>query len=491
MKTTRRAFLQKSAAATVALGLPMVASSRAFGANDAIAVGVIGLGIRGAGTHIPRMEKQKGVRVVAVADPDRQRLGRTAESFAKKYGHKVDKYVDMRRLLARKDIDVVTNATQNYWHGLSTIWAFQEGKHVYCEKPLSHYIWEGRQMVNAARKFKRIAQCGTQGRSMKPIIEGIKWLHEGNLGPIQHVTAFANKPRWPIGKRDVPLVIPDTVDYDLWCGPAQKVPLYRSRLQYDCSFDWNTGGGESINQGVHEIDIARWLLKEKGLPRRAMSIGGRFNVDDAANVPNTQIACYDFASAPVFYEVHNLPTAKKWMVDQKTMSRHAPTFRGVRTGVCVECEGGYAMLSNYSGVGGQFFDKQGKLIKKFTGGEDHFENFIAAVRANDPGLLRAEILEGHLSTSIAHAGNISYRLGRLADQHEMRRQVRELPAFEPTYDRLLDHLRAHEIDLDAKSVTLGPWLEIDQQNERFKDNTKANELVHGTYRAPYVVPEIG
>ena len=252
-----------------------------LGANEEILAGVVGLGGRGSGAHVPGLEGQKGVSVVAIADPDKQRTGSRAEQFEKKYGHKVDGYQDMRKLFARKDIDVIGNATQNYWHGLSTIWACQAGKHVYCEKPLSHYIWEGRQMVNAARKYNRLVQCGTQRRSQQNIPEAIKWLREGHLGKITCITAFANKPRGSIGKRDTPLEIPETVDYDLWCGPAKKEPIYRNRLQYDCSFCWNTGDGESCNQGVHEVDVARWVLGVDSLPRRgdepgrAVRLGGR------------------------------------------------------------------------------------------------------------------------------------------------------------------------------------------------------------------------
>ncbi|MBN2022337.1 MAG: Gfo/Idh/MocA family oxidoreductase [Pirellulales bacterium] len=489
MSSTRREFLKRSVAASAALGLPMLVSRRAFGANDEITVGVVGLGIRGFGCHVPRFERQDGVRVVAVSESDKRLLGQRAEAFEKQYGRKVDTHVDMRQLFERKDIDAVANATQNYWHALSTIWACQAGKHVYCEKPLSHYIWEGRQMVKAARKYNRIVQTGTQARSTKAIIDVIAWLQAGNLGKICYVTGFANKLRQPIGKLSEPLVIPDYIDYDLWCGPAAMQPVYRPKLQYDCSFDWNTGDGESCNQGVHEIDIARWLLNEPLLPRRAMSIGGRFNFDDAGNVPNTQIAYYDFPSAPVLYEVHNLPTAKKWMTSFDLMRKHVPNFRGLATGVCAECEGGHAMISNYASVGGSVHDREGKLVKKFTGPERHFENFIEAVRAGDRNLLNADVLEGHLSTSVTHVGNISYRVGAPADHREMRRQVQDIPVLNEMYDRLLDHLRAHEIDLESKSVTLGPWLDVDRENECFKDHPEANRIARGFYRAPFTVPE--
>jgi predicted dehydrogenase len=362
---TRRDFVRSTFAFGLAIALPY---SRVYGANERINVGLVGCGGRGRGAHVPSFEKQEGVTIVALSDPDRQRMAGTAKIIESKYGHQVEQYVDMREMFDRKDLDVIANATQNYWHGLSTIWACQADKHVYVEKPLSHYIWEGRQMVNAARKYNRIVQCGTQRRSQSSIVKAIQWIQEGNLGKIKYITAFANKKRSSCGKRNTPLPIPDSIDYDRWCGPARKLPIYRDRLQYDCSFDWNTGDGESCNQGVHEVDVARWCLGEKMLPRRVMSIGGRFVFNDACDVPNTQIIYYDFPKAPVLYEVHNLTKDKG--------SDEMPSFSGERVGVIVDCEGGSVSL--YRGLA---WDNEGKEIKKFSGGGDHFVNFIEAVRS--------------------------------------------------------------------------------------------------------------
>ena len=475
MSITRRQFIKSSTAAVTALSFPMVVSPRVLGANDEILMGVVGLGGRGARAHVPSFEGQKGVTVVALADPDGQRRGSAAEMIESKYKHKVDQYVDMRKMFDRKEIDAVGNATQNYWHGLSTIWACQAGKQVYVEKPLSHYIWEGRQMVNAARKHDRLVQCGMQRRSETSIAEAAKWIHEGHLGKIKYVTAFANKPRSSCGKRDTPLEIPDSVDYDLWCGPAKKLPIYRNRLQYDCSFDWNTGDGESCNQGVHEVDVARWFLGETALPRRVMSIGGRFLFNDACDVPNTQIIYYDFPTAPLLYEVHNLRKAKG--------TDDMPNFRGERVGVVVDCEGG--SMSLYRGIA---WDKDGKQVKSFSGGGNHFANFIQAVRSGRREDLNGEVLEGHLSAAVCHAGNISYRLGAAASTEQQRGQVQDIPVWNEMYDRLLEHLAANEID--PNTAILGPWLECDRQNECFKDNEEANKLVEGYYRDPYVVPDL-
>ena len=214
----------------------------------------------------------------------------------------------MRKMLDRKDIDVIGNATQNYWHGLSTIWACQAGKHVYVEKPLVALHLgrpadgQRRPKVQPHRPVRHAAPLG-----------GPTSLRRSNGSAKATSARSSTSPPLPTsrasscGKRDTPLPIPESIDYDLWCGPARKVPIYRDRLQYDCSFDWNTGDGESCNQGVHEMDVARWCLGETMLPRRVMSIGGRFVFNDACDVPNTQIIYYDFPTAPVLYEVHNLP----------------------------------------------------------------------------------------------------------------------------------------------------------------------------------------
>jgi predicted dehydrogenase len=453
----------------------MIASSRVLGANDAIVVGVVGLGGRGSGAHVPGFENQQNVTVVALADPDRQRVGAAAKAIESRYKHKVDQYVDMRKMFERKDIDVVGNATQNYWHALSTIWACEAGKDVYVEKPLSHYIWEGRQMVAAARRYNRIVQCGTQRRSQGSVAQAIKWIREGNLGKIKYVTAFANKGRSSCGKRETPLPIPDSVDFDLWCGPAKKVPIYRDRLQYDCSFDWNTGDGESCNQGVHEVDVARWCLGETKLPRRVMSVGGRFVFNDACDVPNTQIIYYDFPTAPLLYEVHNLRRGKG--------TSEMPTFRGERVGVIVDCEGGSVSLFR-----GKAWDNHGKQVQSFSGGGDHFVNFIEAVRGGSRQKLNAEVEQGHVSTAVCHAGNISYRVGQVASEKQQRAQLGDIPIWNEMYERSLSHFEANEID--PNTATLGPWLEVDRENECFKDHAEANKLARGFYREPYVVPDL-
>lgn len=478
MSITRRQFVRRATVAAAAVGLPMLVESRVFGANDEIRLAIVGCGVRG-GAHIGSFAPQKGVRIAAVCDPDSQRVKAAVSSIEAKFKYRPRGVADVRKLIDEKDFDALTVATMQYWHALPTIWACQTGRHVYVEKPLAHFIWEGRQMVNAARKYNRLVQIGTQSRSIRAYIPLAQWLKEGNLGKIQYATCFANKLRRSIGKRTEPLPIPETLDYELWCGPARKEPIYRDRIQYDCSFTWNMGDGESCNQGVHEVDVARWILGYKGLPRRTMSIGGRFVFNDAGDVPNTQIIAYDYPQAPILYEVHNLPKDKEAMAPKKWSP--APDFKGARVGVCIQCEGGYTL-------GTTAYDKTGKKIHSFDGAENHFANFIKALRSGKREDLNAEIEEGHISSSICHAGNISYRLGHAASLNEQRKQVDGPACWGEMFERYVKYLG--DIGVDPNTSTLGPWLECDAENECIKNNPKANEIVRGFYRKPFEVPEI-
>lgn len=464
----------------VGVAVPFFVPQTAFGANETINVGIVGLGVRGAGTHIPQFAKQQNVKVVALADPDMARTDAAVKKLEKDFAQKADGYADMRKIFERNDVDVVGNATMNYWHGLGTIWACEAGKHVYCEKPLSHFIWEGRQMVNAAAKYKRIVQCGTQKRSWQSTRDAVEYVKSGKIGKIKYITAFANKMRTSIGKRTEPLPIPETVDYDLWCGPAKDGPIYRDRLQYDCSFTWNMGDGESSNQGVHEIDMARWVLGVNEMPQRVISMGGRFVWDDAGDVPNTQIIYYDYPEVPILYEVHNMRENK----DPK--SPETNTF-GFKDGIMVYGEGGKVYMGHYDD--NIAFDAEGKKVTswRYTD-ETHFENFIAAVRSGRREDLNADVLVGHISTTICNAGNVSYRLGKPASVSEQKAAIADVPFFGEMHERYLEHIAQH--DVNPNTTILGPWLTCDPVNECFVDNTEANKIVHGSYRDPYLVKEV-
>jgi predicted dehydrogenase len=240
------------------------------------------------------------------------------------------------------------------------------------------------------------------------------------------------------------------------------------------------GDGESSNQGVHEIDVARWILGINELPRRVISIGGRFVWDDAGDVPNTQIIYYDYPDVPILYEVHN-------MRENKDPKSPAPKTFGFNfpAGVIVHCEDGKVFIENGTAVA---FDAENKETASWRAGETHFENFIAAVRSGRKEDLNSDALVGHISTTICNAGNVSYRLGEPASVSEQKAAIADVPLFGEMHERYLKHIAQH--DVDPNTTILGPWLTCDPANECFKDNTEANKIVRGWYRSPYLVKEV-
>jgi len=463
------------------------------GSNNEIRVAVLGMGNRGLGYAIPQLVKLPGVKIVAVCDPDRERLALGGTLVFKSCGYKPDEVVDLRHIMDRKDVDLVSVDTMQYWHALPVIWACEAGKDVYVEKPLSHFIWEGRQMVNAARKYNRIVQVGMQSRSFRPAYdELLSWLREGSLGKILYALCFSCKPRHNIGKRSEPLPIPKTLDYDLWCGYTSNGPIYRDKIQYDCSFTWDKGDGESVNQGVHQVDDARWVLGYTGLPPRTMSIGGRFLFNDAGDVPNMQISCLDYPEAPIFYVCYNLPANKEMtgrLDADRNLFRNSKGYSGV--GVHIQCENGYVFLPNEDEKATlKVFDSKGNKTKEFTGEENHYSNLLYAMRERNRELLNADILEGHRSTILCHAANISLRLGSPAPVAEQKKLVDECssPYFQEIHDHYVKHLEGLGIDPGTSST--GPWLECDPERESFRSNPGANEFVKGHYRKEFMVPEV-
>ena len=451
--------------------------SRTRGANSDIRAAVVG--IRNQGTnHINLFRKIPGVRVVAICDADKQYVDREEQNF-KKRNETVDTYIDYRKLLKDKDIDVVITAAPNHWHALVTVWACQAGKDVYVEKPVSHNIWEGRQMVNAARKHNRIVQAGTQRRSDTGLPEAIEYIKQGNLGKIRVVHGIVYVRRGSIGKVDGPQPIPKSVDYNLWCGPAPMTPLMRRSLHYDWHWVWPTGNGDFGNNGIHFIDICRWFIGADKVAPRAVSIGGRFGYIDDGETPNTQIIFYDYKPAPIIFEVRGLPRAK----GDAAMDE----FRGTRAGTVVQCEGGYF-------VGGWAYDNNGKKIKQFsrTGGSGHHANFIKAVRSRKKSDLHAEILDGHLSSALCHMGNISHRLGKTMPAGQIAETVKANKDLAESFERFERHLKANQVDFKLTPRTSGPWLTMDPEKEIFVGDfsKEANMLLTRNYRRPFVVPEI-
>jgi predicted dehydrogenase len=428
MAETRRQFLGRSTAVIVA---GTMATGKVWGANDRIGVGVIGFHGRG-GDHIKGFSESKNSEVVALCDVDQDVLNAGVDQLAKSTNKKPKGYTDMRDLLDNKEVDAISTATPNHWHSLVAVWGCMAGKDVYVEKPISHTIWEGRQVANAAKKYGRIVQHGTQGRSSEKWMQTMEYMHGGIIGNVFMARALCFKRRDSIGHHE-PSDPPKNLNWDLWQGPAPARPFSKSYVHYNWHWFWDFGNGDIGNQGVHQMDIAVWGIN-KGLPVKVQCMGGRFGYEDDGETPNTQTATFTYGDGSMLvFEVRGRSTNDE---------------AGTKVGDLFYGSNGY-----FAQGGGetsyQFYDNDGKPIavepKKYDS-LDHFENFLRAVRTRDEKLCPATALQGHISSAHCHLANIAYRTGRT--------------------------------------------LEFDPQTERFVSDDEANALVKQNYRKGFEVPEI-
>ena len=434
MAISRRQFLGSSAAAVLVAGT--MARGKVFGANEKVRMAVIGFHGRGK-DHIQGWMGHPGSEVVALCDVDAGVLasGVAVVKGKDKGGKEPKTYTDMRKMFENKDIDAVSIATPNHWHSLAAIWAMEAGKDVYVEKPCSHNVWEGRQVVNAARKYNRVCQHGTQIRSHSAIIEAMQKLRDGVIGEVYMARGLCYKNRDTIGhKEDCP--VPEGVDYDLWLGPAPVRPFNPNRFHYNWHYQWDYGNGDLGNQGVHQMDLARWGLGV-GLPDKVSAMGGMFLFDDDKQVPNVVTTAFHYPDAGkkgrmLVFEV------RPWQTNDEA---------GVKIGDLFYGSEGYMAIDSYDRYK-TFLGPKGEPGPTNEGGGDHYGNFLAAVKARDPKMLTADIEEGHLSSALCHLGLISAKLGR--------------------------------------SFTLDP------KQEQIIGDEEANKLLKGPYdfRAPFTVPEV-
>ncbi len=486
----RREFIRGSLAAGAALVMP---TARILGANDDVRLGVIGVGsnvkIGGMGKkEIRAFLKLSGIRFTALCDCDTAHLMPQIEKL-REHNPGIKAYTDMRALLDDKNVDAVIITTPNHWHALATIWACQAGKDVYVQKPTSHTIFEGRRMVEAARKYRRIVQAPHGPRERTGFAEAFEHVRQGHLGKILYAHGLNYKPRESIGKVNGPQPIPESIDYDLWCGPADRRPLMREYLHYDWHWDWNTGNGDLGNMGIHYLDGCRWGLGQDTLPRHVMSLGGRFGYEDDGQTPNTQIVFLDYEPAPILFEVRGLPGSKAqrgatWRAAD--MDSHT----GIQIGTIIHCENGY--VTGRSGGGAGAFDNGGRLLREFEPTTpDLRTNFLDAVRSRRPADLVSPVLQGHLSAALVHLANISYRLGKETSADDVREAIKGEKALTEAFDRLLAHLDANEIDLKKTPIRMGPMLTFDPQKEQFTGplSESANMFISRNYREPFIVPD--
>ena len=472
----RRRFLAESILAATAASAGSVRSALAGqppsrSANERLRIAVIGAGIRGP-VHARAFAGREDCEVTAICDADGTRAHRLAENVEKIQGRKPEAVQDLRRILDDPAVNCVSIATCNHWHALCAIWAMQRGKDVYVEKPASHTISEGRRMVRAAHKHRRIRQVGTQYRSDGTCRAAVQYMARGKLGKITLARSITYKRRRSIGP-PVQGKVPPGVDYNLWAGPAPTSPVTRRNFHYDWHWFWETGNGDVGNSDVHRTDLVRWGLGLTRLSRSVMCYGGRLGYRDAAATPNTQIVVHDLGGTTFVQEVRGLET---------------PRFHRHGGAIFAGSEGYIGMVAG----GSALFDPQGKKIRDFSGpGDDHFANFIEAVRSRRPEDLNAEISGGHLSAGLCHLGNISYRLGRAASPDEILaqlggRKLNDDPG--ETFRRTREHLAANGVDVEKTPLTLGPWLDFEPEKGTFVDNPDADALLTRRYRKPFVVP---
>jgi predicted dehydrogenase len=437
--TNRRAFLHDTAALAASMAAMRGAAATAAepgdddnagakqaGPNDTLRVAVCGVHGQGR-SHIASWSKLKDAQITTICDIDRNVTVGPAKAIAARYGSTPKIVQDIRRVLDDKSIDAVSFAIPNHWHALATIWACQAGKDVYVEKPVSHNVTEGRRMVEAARKYNRIVQTGTQCRSHQGIQDAMAFLQSGKLGKIYMAKGLCYKPRGSIGVKPDGKV-PEGVDYNIWLGPAPERPFNPNRFHYNWHWFWDYGNGDLGNQGIHQMDLARWGIGKAEFPKAVMASGGRFGYSDQGETPNTLMVAFEFDDCELQFEVRGLYT------NDEAKVKIGDIFYGTE---------GVLAISSYTEwqtfLGKDLIPGPGGM-----GGGDHFANFVKAVRARDHKLLNADIEQGHISSAYCHLGNIAYRLGRK--------------------------------------------LHVSPSTESFVNDSEADQMLTREYRAPFVVP---
>jgi predicted dehydrogenase len=431
---TRRSFFLAATAAAVT-----ASRSRAVAANDKINVAVVGLGGRGR-AHMTAYTKLPDANIVALCDVNQAALERGQAQVEKATGSKPKGYSDMKQVFDDKSVDAVSMPLPNHWHALATIWACQAGKDVYIEKPACHNVFEGEQMVAAARKYNRMVQIGSQSRSMEHKIRAVKLLQEGVIGKVYLAKGLCFKTRPSIGhKNDSP--VPAGVDWDKFLGPAPMRPFNELRFAYNWHWFWDTGNGDIGNQGIHQMDVARWGLGVE-LPNSVSSTGGKYVFQDDQETPNTQIATFDYGDKELMFEVRGLPTGSEGNLPIRGKNSISNLFYGADGWMAMD-DNGFQVYKGYENEKTMDEKNQDRDAKKDET-VVHMGNFLAGVKSRNVKDLHADVRIGATSADLIHLANISYRL-------------------------------KHELKFDPKSL-------------KFVGSAEANQLLTRKYRAPYVVP---
>ena len=475
MKISRRTFVKKSLAVAGLASTFAISGTRAsgqvLGANDRIRIGVVGVNGRGS-SHIQEFGKISNVEIAYLIDVDSNIHARRAADVEKAFGNNPTCVQDIRKALTDKSLDAVSIATCNHTHSLLTIWACQAGKDVYVEKPCSHNVFEGRKCVEAAAKYDRIVQHGTQQRSSTSRSLMLAALNSGKYGKLKIAKAYCSKPRWTIGFKpeETP---PESLAWDVWLGPAPMQPFHRNLVHYNWHWFWDFGNADIGNQGVHEMDLCRWMCQQT-LPKSVVTFGARYvnepekGFKDQGQTPNQSLSLYDYGDAMILFETRGL-------VKTDTSSMELYTDKGLIRGTdftpygsteSVKIEAEHARLSGST-----------------------FKNFIDCVRSRDRGKLESDILEGHYSAAHCHLGNISYRLGETASVDSIKKAFGDDSIVQKAIGTILTETAEALPELKEPLWTLGPKLAFNPATEQFVGNEKANALLTRDYRNPYIVPK--
>jgi predicted dehydrogenase len=474
---TRRQFVRRAAAASTAFSLFTIAgtkaSGRVLGANDAIRIGVAGINGRG-GSHINSFGKMNGVQITYLIDPDTRLFESRRKNVQKLSGNDPKAVADIREALADKNLDAVSVATCNHWHSLITIWGCQAEKDVYVEKPLSHNVHEGRIALEVARKHNRIVQHGTQSRSSQDRAQEVAAARSGMFGKLTLAKGYCHKARWSIGVKPV-APPPASLDFNLWLGPAEEQAYHDNLVHYNWHWFWDFGNGDIGNQGVHQMDIARWAIESPALPKSVVSFGGRFGYEDQGQTPNTLMTVFDYGDAKLAFETCGLVQGKskaKARVENEFFTTDGRIYKG------------------------KFYPKNDgdpvslKDVKTDIHREDHFANFISAVRSRKTTDLNADVEVAHYSSALCHIGNIAYRVGKECPYPQAKEELKDNAAAMELFESMTHNLaKGNDIDAEKLGIRVSPTLAFEGETERFVENDAANALLTRKYREPFVVPE--
>jgi len=389
---TRRDFMKATGAGLVASTVPFFAGSTASAsANETVNVAVAGVGGRGSG-HAGSFASIKNSRLVAICDVDPKHLNETAKDVSE-HG-KVKTYIDYRKMLEDPDIDAVSIATCDHWHTPIALAAIMAGKHVYVEKPSSHTVHEANLLMEAARKYNKCVQHGTQRRSSRGFITAMRALQDGIIGDVYMAKAINHQRRGKIGHAK-PTDPPPGVDYDLWLGPAPWHPFTKNRWHYKWHWFWDYGGGDIVNDGIHHLDLAVWGLgKDRQYPTQIVTSGGQLWYDDDHQTPDTQTVVYVYPDVQIIYEM------RLWTPYGIEDHGNATVFYGTKG----KMEGTTAEIGDEKiQVKPEDYDVPPT--------EGIMENFIEAVRHDDPSMLNSPIDIGGVVAILCNLGNIGTRLG--------------------------------------------------------------------------------